>query len=150
MRRRGFLSLLGSAAIVPALPVRGAQAAAVAARAGMAGGAGGGYARLLYRLAVYHAETGGTVSADGLMPKLGVTAGRAEALMAKMAARGVVEPAAGTAPGIFRAAARRSDPRATFGRLVQWLERKAEAMASPEIETDKCPDTAQEKDNGQV
>jgi hypothetical protein len=146
MKRRGFLSVLGAAAVMPVLPMHGAQAAAVATRAG----AGGGYARLLYGLAVYHAETGGAVSATALMPKLGVTAGRADALVARMAARGVIEPVAGSAPGLFRATPRQLDPRAALGRFSRWLDRKAEANAKPEIETDRCPNVAQETDNGKV
>ena len=114
MKRRSFISILSGAAIAPALPVGAARAATVSASAGS------GYARLLYGLSVYHAETSGTISAAQLMPRLGVSATRAKALMSEMISKGVLSPAA-SVNGVFRTADATS-PRQLMTRFEKWLE----------------------------
>jgi len=145
MKRRNFLSIMSGAAIAPVLPLRAVQVAASTSAAG------GGYARLLYGLSVYHAQVGGAASAVDLMPRLGVTATKAKALVAEMAAKGVVSPAAASSTGMFRLT-RRASPTTTSSRLAKWLDRQVveSAPADLETKTEICAEPAQEIENGQV
>jgi len=90
MKRRGFLSMLGAAAVVPALPA--AAAPAVTAT----------YNRYMFGLAVFHARTRAHVSAAGIAYRLKVTTAQAEAMMAEMVGKGMVTPVTGN-PGTMRA-----------------------------------------------
>ena len=92
MKRRGFLTMLGAAGLVPALPMP-VSAAPVAA----------GYNRYMYGLAVFHARTRASISATDLMARLKVSAVQAEAMMGEMTAKGVLTPVVNAAGGAARA-----------------------------------------------
>ncbi|PIE13210.1 MAG: hypothetical protein CSA70_06495 [Rhodobacterales bacterium] len=84
--------MLGGALVAPALPLRRAALATGAASARV-----GGYNTLLYGLARFHAQTRSTLSANDLVPRLGVSSDKAKALMSELVSKGVVEPATGAA-----------------------------------------------------
>ncbi len=90
MRRRGFLSLVSAAAVAPALPAISAPAVTAT------------YNRYMFGLAVFHARTRAHVSAAGIAFRLKVTTVQAEAMIAEMAAKGMVTPVLGK-PGAVRA-----------------------------------------------
>ena len=90
MKRRGFLSMLGAVAVVPALPAVAAPAATAT------------YNRYMFGLAVFHARTRAHVSAGGIAFRLKVTTAQAEAMLTEMASKGMVTPVTGH-PGAMRA-----------------------------------------------
>ncbi len=94
LKRRSFLALLGSSTLLPVLPgIAGRRALGARAAAGYAG-----YNKLLYGLAVHHAEVAGSATATGLAARLGVTRARARGLMRQMMDRGVLVPTRPAAP----------------------------------------------------
>ena len=84
MKRRSFLTMIGGAALAPALPNMGAIAPATA-----------GYSRYQYGLAVFHARCRTNVSAAGIAHRLKVTLPQAEAMMSEMVRANYVTPVAG-------------------------------------------------------
>ena len=113
MKRRGFLSMVGAAGLAPVLP-----SLAVPTPGGVGLGA---YAR-----AVMHARTRSQISAKGLAFCLKISAGQAEALMGRLASKGVIQPIAGTA----RAASTITNP-TIWGREHAAAQRLPGARAKP-------------------
>lgn len=85
MRRRGFLTLLGAAAVAPALPVAAPRVAVAAP-----------YSRFAFGQAVFHARTRAHISPAGLVRRLKVSTAQAEAMISEMSARGMVRPILGS------------------------------------------------------
>ena len=90
MKRRGFIGMLGAAAVAPMLPAAAAPAATAT------------YNRYMFGLAVFHARTRAHVSAAGIAFRLKVTTAQAEAMIAEMTRKGMVTPIMGS-PGKLRA-----------------------------------------------
>ena len=84
MQRRHFLTMMGAATVVPALPALGAPAQAAA-----------GYNRYQYGLAVFHARTRTQVSAAGIAHSLKVSLPQAEAMIGEMVDANFVKPVLG-------------------------------------------------------
>ena len=85
MSRRGFLSMLGSAAVMPAVPLRGAFAAPAAAA---------GYSRYMFGLGVFHAATQPTLTAAELASQLRIPLEQSSVMIAEMQAKGVLKKGA--------------------------------------------------------
>ena len=146
MLRRSFLSMLGSALAVPALPVP--------AFAGTSGAAAG-YSRYVYGYAVFKARTGTAFKAADLVAGLKVTPAQANAMMAEMARDGVIRPALG---GAVQAVSPHGGGKTpwlrNFGqKLKDWVEEtsseKLEAMweadtASEDTSSDQTPSDAED------
>ena len=84
MKRRNFLSLMGAAAVAPALPAIPAPVAAA------------GYNRYMYGLAVFHARTRTNISAAGIAHRLKVSLPQAEAMIGEMVDANYVKPILGS------------------------------------------------------
>ena len=82
MKRRGFLAMIGAAAVAPLMPAAGTAQAVT-------------YNRYTYGLAVFHARTRAHVSARGIAHCLKVSVPQAEAMIAEMANNGLVKPVFG-------------------------------------------------------
>ena len=128
MKRRGFLRLLGAAAVAPVLP------APVAAQAVS-------YNRYTYGLAVFHARTRAHVSARGLAHCLKVSLPQAEAMIAEMASAGHVTPVLGATGGKVRAVSNILRPD-TWGLDRAARRARAETRRARLAEGDR-PDTPQ-------
>ena len=89
MQRRNFLSLIGAAAVAPALPAIGAPTSVAATATG--------YNRYMYGLAVFQARTRASITAADLVTRLGVSAPQASAMINEMSARGVLSSVTGAA-----------------------------------------------------
>lgn len=91
MNRRNFITLLGAAGLAPALPSMGAASAS------------SGISISVYARAVGHARTRAQVTAKGLAYSLKISAAQADAVMAKLTAKGIIQPVAGAAHAVSKA-----------------------------------------------
>jgi hypothetical protein len=145
MKRRSFLSMMGAAGLVPAMPAL-AQPAPVAA----------GYNRYMYGLAVFHARTRATVSVADLMTRLKVGSGPAEAMIGEMTAKGVIKPTLQSAGGLMRVIdphhrSSKIDVRSAVRRTAEWLQDDQDkAIMTDEEDAAGASANAREIDHGKV
>lgn len=82
MNRRGFLSMLGSAAVMPAIPMRGVLAAPAAVAS---------YSRYMFGLCMFHASGKASLTATELATRMRIPLEQSKSMIAEMQAKGVLK-----------------------------------------------------------
>ena len=116
MNRRGFLSMLGSAAVMPAIPMRGVLAAPAAVAS---------YSRYMFGLCMFHTSGKASLTAKELAANMRISLEQSKAMIAEMQAKGVLKVSTN---GGFEAIRKHGGAQATYVRRAKRVQPDVQKM----------------------